>query len=365
MHIERRTVLRAAGYSIATLAARPWWDAMAQRDSSRSGHSSRQIGAVDLTAVRETIQVLTRLDQRRGGGHARSAVTRYLTTDVASFLRSARSRDDIRRSMFSAAGELAYLSGWMAFDAGEHAVAKKHFTLAVQLAAEADDPPLAGHVLRAMAHQAVDLGHPREAVHLAKASLAGRRSALASPRERALLEVVHARALAADHHNLDAAKALLQAEDNLAASAPGDDEPDRVFFFTEASLAHETACTLRDLGDLTASIDQFRRSVRLRDATSFTRTHAVTLGYLGAAQTRLGAIEEACVTWSGALDAMNDVRSGRTRQTVLDMRTALSPLRARRINVADDLDRRAAHYLARTAKWPSHTRPDAVPSLAL
>lgn len=62
--------------------------------------------------------------------------------------------------MFTAASELACLSGWMAFENADHADAQEVFTAAVKLAAEADDPPMAGHVLRAMAHQAVDLGHP-------------------------------------------------------------------------------------------------------------------------------------------------------------------------------------------------------------
>jgi hypothetical protein len=43
--------------------------------------------------------------------------------------------------MFSAASELAYLSGWMAFDNAEHSIAQHYFSVAVKLAAEADDPP--------------------------------------------------------------------------------------------------------------------------------------------------------------------------------------------------------------------------------
>ncbi|TDO57368.1 hypothetical protein EV651_11192 [Kribbella sp. VKM Ac-2571] len=346
--IERRSVLRAAGYSVAALAVPPqaWWETMARRGAQRSARSGRLIGAGDLEAIREMAQMFTRIDQRRGGGHARTAVVQYLTSDVASALRAAHASAEIRRGLFATAGELAYLSGWMAFDNAEHATAQKYFTVAVQLAAEADDPPLAGHVLRAMAHQAVDLGHSRQAVQLAKASLSGTRSTLASPRERALLEVVQARALAADGQGSAATKALLRAEDNLTAAGSGDDEPGRVFFFGEASLAHETACTLRDLGDLAAATTQFRRSVRTRKAATFTRTHAVTLGYLGAVQARQGAIDEACSTWSAALDAMDGVHSGRTRQTVVDMRSALSPFRARGIPAAAELDHRAARYLA-------------------
>lgn len=350
--IERRSVLRAAGYSVAALAvpSQAWWDTMARRGAQRSARTGRLIGAGDLEAIREMAAMFTRLDQRRGGGHARTALAQYLTSDVASALRAAHSSADIRRDLFSTAGELAYLSGWMAFDNAEHATAQKYFTVAVQLAAEADDPPLAGHVLRAMAHQAVDLGHPRQAVQLAKASLDGRRSTLASPRERALLEVVHARALAADGDGSAAAKALLRAEDNLASATKSDDEPGRVFFFGEASLAHETACTLRDLGDLTAATSEFRHSVRTRKAATFTRTHAVTLGYLGAVQARQGAIDEACSTWSMALDVMDGVHSGRTRQTVVDMRAALSPFRARGIPAATELDHRASRYLASAAR---------------
>jgi hypothetical protein len=110
----------------------------------------------------------------------------------------------------------------------------------VTLALEADDPPMAGHVLRAMAHQAVDLGNAQQALDLATASVDGQRYALASPRERALLGVMYARSLAATRQKHAAATALILAENDLAAAEPGNEEPDRVFLFGEASLAHET-----------------------------------------------------------------------------------------------------------------------------
>ncbi|GAB3943690.1 Tat pathway signal protein [Kribbella albertanoniae] len=346
--IERRSVLRAAGYSIAALAlpGHSWWDAMVLRGAGRSSRGGRRISAGDLEAIRETVDMFTRIDQRRGGGHARSAVVQYLTSDVAGALTATHASDEIRRGLFSTAGELAYLSGWMAFDNAEHVAAQRHFTVAVQLAAEADDPPLAGHILRAMAHQAVDLGHHRQAAELAKASLAGPRSRLATHRERALLEVVHAKALAGNGQKAAASRALLRAEDQLAAAGPGDEEPGRMFFFGEASLAHETACTLRDLGDLPAATAQFHQSVRTRKATTFTRTHAVTLGYLGQIQARQGAAEEACATWSTALDAMDGVTSARTRQTAVDMRPVLATFRSRGVQAAHEVDQRAANYLA-------------------
>ncbi|NIL64800.1 hypothetical protein [Salinispora arenicola] len=239
------------------------------------------------------VSLFSRVDQRRGGGHARTAVVQYLTADVSVFLRGRYVDERVRRDMFTAASELAYLSGWMAFDNGEHALAQRYFSSSVKLAAEAGDPAMAAHVLRAMAHQAVDLGHHREALELSSASIDRSRYLAASPRERSCSAVVHARALAVNREPKAAAEALLRAESDLSAASEGDDEPGRVFFFGQASLGHETACTLASTGDLRAAVSQFRLSVRTRKASSFTRTHAVTLGYLGLVQARQGELEEA------------------------------------------------------------------------
>ncbi|MFE7468388.1 hypothetical protein ACFU6R_30395 [Streptomyces sp. NPDC057499] len=237
----------------------------------------------------------------------------------------------------------------MAFDNGEHHTAQRNFTASVKPAAEADDASMAAHVIRAMAHQANDLGHPGDALDLAAASVDGRRYAEAGSRERALLGVVHARTLASTGANRAAAQALLRAEDDLAAAGPGDDEPNRVFFFQEASLAHETALALRDMGDLSGAEQHLRRSVRTRKAGKFTRTHAVTLGYLGGIQARRHRIEEACATWSESLDAMDGVRSARTRRAAADMRSALSPLLGRGIRSVTTVHTRAVAHLTATA----------------
>ncbi|HCT75529.1 MAG TPA: Tat pathway signal protein [Micromonosporaceae bacterium] len=346
--VKRRAALGAAAYSAAALALpdESWWLELAARGRTRPSRRSRVVGSGDVEAVREMTQIFSKLDQRRGGGHARSALIQYLTSDVANYLGSTFTSETIRQHMFSAASELAYLAGWTAFDNAEHAIAQHHFRTAVKLAAEADDAPMAGHVLRAMAHQAIDLGHLKAGLDLATQSLEGLRYKLASPRERALLGSVYAKALGANRYRPSAAAALIRAEDDLAAANAGDYEPSRVFFFGEASLAHETACTLRDVGDVPGAIREFRRSVRTRKASSFTRTHAVTLGYLGSVQAQNGNIEEACATWSRALDAMEGINSGRTRKVVKDMRSTLSPFRRRGISTANDLDVRAAEYLA-------------------
>lgn len=343
---ERREFLASAVYSAVGLALpdEAWWRAMAQAPPSPA--RQQRVGRGDVATVRELTAAFSRIDQQRGGGHGRKALVQYLHSDVARLLLGTFPDEEVRRDMFSAAGELAYLSGWMAFDNSEHATAQRYFALAVKLAARAGDHPLSGHILRAMAHQAIDLGACKQGLDLAAASVEGQRYLSANPRERALLGVVHARGLAANGMKQAAAKALLRAEDDLASASDAIEQPDRTFFFGEASLAHETACTLRDLGDRDGAIRQFKRSVRKRGA-AFRRTHAVTLGYLGATQITAGGVEEACGTWVKVLDAMEEgIYSGRARQAVVDMRTLLSPYRHRRIPVVAEVDQRARRYLS-------------------
>lgn len=350
LDMNRRKVLAGTAYSVAGLALPPdnWWEERAGRARTRRSITDITVTDDDVESVREMTTFLSRRDQRRGGRAGRAALVAYLRTEVAGYVHGRFTSDLTRLHLMAAAGELAYLAGWTAFDAGEHGLAQSYFKLALQLAAEAKDPPLAGHILRAMAHQAVDLGHPAEALNLSTASLDRRRYALASPRERSLLGVVHARAEAAVGERPGAARALSRAEDDLrAADESAGDEPGRVFFFSEASLAHETACALRDLGDLPGAEREFQRSVRTRQAGPFARTHAVTLGYLGDVQVRRGHLDAAIATWTKALASMDGVHSGRTRDVLVQMRRSLSPVRQRGGTAAAELDDRARTLLQR------------------
>ncbi|WP_309252252.1 MULTISPECIES: Tat pathway signal protein [unclassified Streptomyces] len=345
---NRRRLLAGGVYSAAALALpdSAWWEAMSKPPTSATPASGQRVGSGDVCTVRELTVAFSAMDQRRGGGHGRRALDEYLTWEAAPFLKGRFTDDRVRRNMFGAVAELTYVSGWMAFDNSEHDVALRRFNAAVKLAARAGDQPLSAHILRAMAHQALDLGFRKEALEIAQASVHGKRYSAATPRERALLGVVHARALAANKQNQGAARALLRAEDDLRQAHDGVPEPDRTFFFGEASLAHETACTLRDLGDPNRAITQFRRSVRTRGA-AFRRTHAVTLGYMGATQIGQGRVEEACATWTRVLDAMEGgMYSGRARQAVENMRTLLTPYHRRGIPAVGVLDGRAASYLS-------------------
>ncbi|MEU5859204.1 hypothetical protein ABZ799_28160 [Nocardiopsis dassonvillei] len=342
--VHRRQFIGTAVYSVTGLAlpGSSWWSESVDRARSRP-LSRGTVTQGDVEAIRDATRLFQRLDQQRGGGYGASTASVFLIEEVLPALRK-QAPERIRSELYTAASELVYVLGWSSFDANRHGTAQRFLQLSVKLAAEAGDRALAGHVLRALAHQAMDLGHFPQAASLAAASMDGACYRAAGPRERALLGVVHARSLACVGDHKASARALLQAEDDLSDATEGQDEPGRVWFFAQASLAHETARTLYTMGDLGSAEREFKRSVRLRPA-EFSRTHAVTLGYLGEIQAARGEIEAACSTWTQALDTMEGVRSGRAKNTVQTMRTVLGTVRGRGIQAVREVDNRAAEVL--------------------
>jgi hypothetical protein len=58
-----------------------------------------------------------------------------------------------------------------------------------------------------------------------------------------------------------------------------------------------------------------------------------------------GHIEQACDTWSQAIDTMQGVHSVRTRKAVTDLRRSIQPYRIRGLQYAQELDERALDFL--------------------
>ncbi|MFD9503464.1 Tat pathway signal protein [Streptomyces sp. NPDC060035] len=346
LDMHRRKLLASTAYSVAGLALpdSSWWESAPAVAKGRLPVSSKRVVAEDIDDLRDLTSYFSARDQQRGGGRGRRALVGYLREDAVPLLSSRFTTETMRRETYSAVAEMTYLAGWMAFDASEHRTAQRYLTLAAHIAAEASDGPLSGHILRALAHQAVDLGHPHRALELASASMSTDRYGQARPRERALLGIVHARALAAAGDHAGTLGAISRAERDLS-QADASEAPNRVEFFQEASLAHETACALRDLGQPRDAEIHFQRSVATRRRQLYARTHSVTLGYLGAVQVKQGRLDEACSTWNQALDAMSGIHSGRARDVIVRMQSDLSPVRQRGGRHVAELDRRAREML--------------------
>ena len=271
--LERRDFALKALYSLAALAVPlDVWQEIADRGRRAVGGGAL-VGRGEVTAVRDMLAVFSKADERFGGGHARLAVVQYLTSDVSAYLSGSFQSDADREAMYSAAAELAYLAGWKSFDSSLHGLAQRYYVQSLRLANEADDRALAGFTLRAMAHQAVDLGHGAEALQLAESALEWSRGR-ATPAALALFTILTARGHAATSAPGRTSSRHHRAE-RLLSSAEPDGEPSWIQSsgFTETSLASQAGQALRDLGDLTGAEDQFRRSITTRNADAHRRIH--------------------------------------------------------------------------------------------
>jgi tetratricopeptide (TPR) repeat protein len=343
--LERRAFTLNALYSLAALVAPLGaWQEIAERGRRAQGGGAA-VGRSEIAAVREMLSVFSKADERFGGGHARLAVIQYLTSDVAGYLRGTFAREEDRKLMFSAAAELTYLAGWKSFDSALHGLAERYYVQSLRLANEADDRALAGFTLRAMAHQAVDLGHGQQALQLAESALDWSRGQ-ATPGAAALFTILTARGHAATTDRTRTTTAITSAEALLSDVEP-DSEPVwiRTSGFTETSLASQAGQALRDLKDLPGAEAQFRQSIATRNADVYRRIHTLTLANLADVQCAQGRLREASSHWSLAMDTMAGVKSGRATAAVQNIRHRLSSFGPRLPAFAKQLDQRAAAFL--------------------
>ncbi|MGH3927989.1 MAG: helix-turn-helix domain-containing protein, partial [Pseudonocardiaceae bacterium] len=239
--VLRRQLLRtvAAGAASASSSAFGWFSALPPPRSI-----TRALGITDVQIIREMTQTFRRLDNRFGGGHARSALTNYLASDVLPVLREGRYRDDVRRDLAAAVAELNQLAGWMAYDVGDADSGLRYLRHAMRLGQDSGDDALVGEMLAGMSHQAAFLRFPALAIDLARtAKDNGKRAGVpALVSESAVMEA-HGLALANDARGCLAA--LRESEQTFAA-AEDRDRPEWLAYFDGAYLAAKFGHCFRD-----------------------------------------------------------------------------------------------------------------------
>ncbi|GIG00256.1 Tat pathway signal protein [Catellatospora citrea] len=341
--VDRRTLISGAAYSVAALVLPLQQPEIAARAHAARARPTVAVGQGEIDAVRQMTVAFNAADERLGGGHARSAVVEYLTTDVTAFLGGSFATEALRKSMFGAAAQLAYLAGWKAHDLGYSGLAQRYYLHSYQLASEADPHAHAAYGLRILAHQAMDLGLREHCVDLADAAL-DRVKGRVDPDTESLFWLTAARAHAADGSSQEARSALSTAERLLDRSL-GDAAPEWASLGgpAEARLANQSGKALQAMGDLKAAEEQLRRSARCWNAATHPRIHALTLADLAETQCAQGNVEAACQTWNSALDGMTGIRSARTRDAITIMRANLAVYRRRGLTAAQRLETRAAN----------------------
>lgn len=236
--MKRRNVITAAPYVIGALAvpSRDWL--VAALGEMEGDREPRRAGMSQVDGIREMFRMFQELDVTRGGGHARMALVQYLDDYVLPLLRG-RHPEPVRRALFEATAEQCYLIGWMAHDDGRHGLAQRYLIQALRLAQESGGTALGAHILAGMSDQANLLGHPREALMLAKTgqhALKGN----GSPACLSRLQVLEARAHAALGDAAAAARAVARAERTFGKVVRAY-EPEWARFIDQAYVSGEAA----------------------------------------------------------------------------------------------------------------------------
>jgi hypothetical protein len=237
----------------------------------RSGTADRaRIGLADIERFRATVDLFIHLDNRFGGGHARTALVQYLSTDGGRLLRG-RYSEITGRALFSSLAEATLLAAWMSYDSmPASALAQRYFIQALALAQAGDDRLLGASILDAMSHQATYLGRFGEAANLARAAKAGTQG-LATPTLVSHFHAMEARAMAQMGDAKGCDHALAEAVREFERRTPEDD-PVWIRYFDEFELSAEFGHCLRDLGRATDAARYASRGVAAADETTLGRS---------------------------------------------------------------------------------------------
>lgn len=319
--MKRRDIVKAP-FVLAALGApsRDWLLAMLDETATERG--PRQVGMRQVAGIREMFALFQDMDVMRGGGHARTALVEYMQSYVLPLLK----RDHepaVQQALYEAAAEQSYLVGWMAYDDGEHGLAQRYLIQALRLAQAANSGPLGAHVLAGMSDQANLLGHPREALMLARAGRRGVGGA-DSPACIADLHILEARALAAIGEAGDAAESVAKAEQAFSR-VDHENEPAWAKFIDAPYLFGEAAHCFRDLGR-PGEVERFAgESAAGARRQGRARRGALSEAALSIADLERRNVEAAASRALHVVDLAGSVNSTRAIETVRDLLRRMKP----------------------------------------
>ena len=174
----------------------------------------------------------------------------------------------LERDLQSAAGELAEVAGWLAYDAAEHELCRRMNQESLYFTRLAGDRTMELLTLQNSSMHAGSQGHPREALQIARSVLEG--DYRLSPRLKALFLTRKARAMAQGGDG--SALTLLPEIRSLFLDGVSDEDPAWAWWIDERELAWHEAMVQRDLGLFRAAIDHFERSVAATPADEITKS---------------------------------------------------------------------------------------------
>ena len=284
----------------------------------------------DVRRVRSVRTWLKDLDNAHGGGVAFPLAAAYLRSEVATLLHG--SCDEATgTALLAAIAETELDTGWFAYDAGDHRLARLYLIHALRMAHAAGSRLLGARIVCALSHQALHVGQVSLSVDLARAARTGA-GPEATPRAAAMLAAMEAMAHAGARDAARCEQALDDAERALTRATADDGDPDWLDF-DEGGLLGHTARAVRDLAAVTlAAPDHARRtaarSVELCRA-GHGRTRAQRNAILATTCVQTGDIDQAAAIGELIIADAWDLQSRHVHNDIAALAASIGPARSR------------------------------------
>jgi hypothetical protein len=310
----------------------------ASRDASKPEFGDSEY----LQSIGSHIREIVALDNRFGGVDLVKLSARFFRT-LHNQLGAGTYDPRLERDLQSAAGEMAEVVGWLAYDAEAHDLARRMNQEALYFSRLAGDKAMELLTLQNSSMHAGSQGRPREALQIARSVLEG--DYRLSPRLKALFLIRKARALGqgGDESSLH----LVPEIRTLFLEGVSDGDPPWAWWIDEHELDWQEAMIQRDLGMASRAITQFERSVAATPATEI-RGQYIHRAYLLQAQVDNSTWDAAEQTIQQVFPLVTEVASART---VVLLRNILTQL-ATSVKVPLSLQEQAAMLSAALDEAP-------------
>jgi transcriptional regulator with XRE-family HTH domain len=259
-----------------------------------------------LESIKSHIHEIVALDNRFGGADLLRLSTRFFR-NLRDQLGTGSYDPRLERDLHSAAGELAEVVGWLAYDAEAHDLCRRMNNESLYFTRLAGDKTVELLTLQNSSMHAAAEGRPREALQIARSVLEG--DYILSPRIKALFLTRKARALAQSGD--ESALRLLPEIRELYLAGVRDADPAWAWWIDDRELAWHEAMVQRDLGLASKAIDNFERSV-LATPTDEIRSQYLHRAYLLQSQVANETWEAAGRTVQQLIPLSREVASTRT-----------------------------------------------------
>jgi hypothetical protein len=254
--VERRAFLVLSGTAL-TAPAHHWL-------VQEPGRLTAALGGDRVTPqlagrLPQMITALRRMDDVSNGDIVLGLAQRHFSW-VTGLLDHASYDEQTGRQLHRVLAELGQLTGWVAYDAGLHALAQRYWITALRAAHTADDPALGAYIVSWMAQQATEQGRGPEAATLAATALAGTRRRQ-TPALMARLHSVQAYAQAILQNDSGCARAAAAANSWVQQIKP-EDEPPRLYWVNHATVTAGNGRALLRLGRPDQAVRPLAHGVR-------------------------------------------------------------------------------------------------------